>query len=77
MVQRKPKKVKTETSHKNPSIKVMMDKNRKNINQTINLSKKRYLNRLHSNNNGSKKELVQTVDNKIILPKTTKRKNPA
>jgi len=47
-----------ETSYRNPETKVIMDKNRRSIGQTKNLSKKRCLNGLHSNNSGLKRELV-------------------
>jgi len=47
-----------ETSHRNPEIEVIMDKNCRSVGQTKNFSKKRHLNGLHNSNNGLKKELV-------------------
>jgi len=57
-VQKKPKRERVETSYKNPKTKVIIDKNHRNKGQTIDLSKRRYLSRLHNSNSSLKKELI-------------------
>jgi len=58
VVQRKPRRVKTETSYKNPETEVIINKNHRRKDQTKDLSKKRHLSRLHNSNNDLKREFV-------------------
>jgi len=58
VVQKKPRREMAKTSYKNPRAEVIMDENHRSKSQTIDFSRRRYLSKLHSNNSGSKKELI-------------------